>query len=186
MTRYNVILCYMKQIHNCNMCFSFLRAFPPLAMLQLAWFLHFYNMSCYDMACNRRVCCFRISRVFLHVFIQFAGHTGCSGKIVFLHNSLQPLPRPHRNVSVHSFLLAGNFLFNQYQPSAGEGEVANFREFLEKTQYLMNTLYIKRRPRGPTFPYQSAVIKYFVYISKQYVTSCILSIPIIFRCVASQ
>ena len=27
-------------------------------------------------------------------------------------------------------LLAGNFLYNQYQMSAGEGEVANFREFL--------------------------------------------------------
>jgi len=25
-----------------------------------------------------------------------------------------------------------NFLYNQYQPSAGEGEEANFREFLEK------------------------------------------------------
>ena len=26
------------------------------------------------------------------------------------------------------------------EPSAGEGEVADFREFLEKTRYLMNTL----------------------------------------------
>ena len=42
--------------------------------------------------------------------------TGCSGKAVFFHNSMQPL-----------------------QPSAGEEEVANSREFLEKT-YLMNTL----------------------------------------------
>ena len=31
------------------------------------------------------------------------------------------------------------------EPSAGEGEVADFREFLEKTQYLMNTLYILSR-----------------------------------------
>ena len=29
--------------------------------------------------------------------------------------------------------MAGNFLYNQKQPSAGEGEVANFREFLEKS-----------------------------------------------------
>ena len=38
-----------------------------------------------------------------------------------------------RNARVQSILLAGNFLYNQKQPSAGEGEVvANFREFLEK------------------------------------------------------
>ena len=36
------------------------------------------------------------------------------------------------NASVQSLLLAGNFLYNQQQPSAGEEEVANFREFLEK------------------------------------------------------
>ena len=45
--------------------------------------------------------------------------TGCLGKIVFFHNSLQPLPRLHRcksserNASVQSLLLAGNFLYNQ-------------------------------------------------------------------------
>ena len=48
---------------------------------------------------------------------------GCSGNIVFFHNSLQPLPRLHiavrdlqssqRYASVQSFLLAGNFLYNQ-------------------------------------------------------------------------
>ena len=31
-----------------------------------------------------------------------------------------------------NLLLAGNFLYNQEQPSVGEGEVANFREFLER------------------------------------------------------
>ena len=30
--------------------------------------------------------------------------------------------------------MAGNFLYNQKQPSAGEGEVANFPEFLEKNK----------------------------------------------------
>ena len=48
--------------------------------------------------------------------------TGFSGKIVFFHDLLQPLPRLHRckrpqssklNASVQSFLLAGNFLYNQ-------------------------------------------------------------------------
>ena len=37
-----------------------------------------------------------------------------------------------RNASVKPLLLAGNFLYNQQQPSTGEGEVANFREFLGK------------------------------------------------------
>ena len=68
-------------------------------------------------------------------------NTVCLGKIVFFHNSLQPLPRLHRykrplKLSKHceckSLLLAGIFLYNQQQPSAGEEEVANFREFLEK------------------------------------------------------
>ena len=49
-------------------------------------------------------------------------HTGCSGKIVFFLNSLQPLPRLHidvrdfqssfRNASVQSLSLVGNFLYN--------------------------------------------------------------------------
>ena len=71
-------------------------------------------------------------------------YTGCSGKIVFFHNSLQPLPRLHRckrpsMLSTQSECtvtpIGWQFLYNQWQPSAGEGEVANFREFLEKTQY---------------------------------------------------
>ena len=66
----------------------------------------------------------------VHIYFKMSGKlisTECSGAIVFFHNSLQPLSRLHG-------------LYNQYQLSAGEGEVATFREFLEKTQYLMNTL----------------------------------------------
>ena len=45
-----------------------------------------------------------------------------------------------RNASVQSLLLAGNYLYKQ----KGEGEVVNFREFLgKKTQYLMDTLYLR-------------------------------------------
>ena len=41
-------------------------------------------------------------------------------------------------------LLAGNFLFNQTQPSTGEAEVAKYWNYLKETQYLMNTLYLHR------------------------------------------
>ena len=61
---------------------------------------------------------------------------------MFFHNSLQPLPLAYiavrdlqssqRYASVQSFLLAGNFFHNQYQSGADEGEVVDFREFLEK------------------------------------------------------
>ena len=50
---------------------------------------------------------------------KYSLYTGCSGKIGFFHNSLQPLPRLHqiqrsqRNASVQSLLLAGRFLYNQ-------------------------------------------------------------------------
>ena len=48
------------------------------------------------------------------------------------------------NASAQSLLLAGNFLYNQQQPSAVEGEVVNFKKSWQKNpQYLMNTLYIK-------------------------------------------
>ena len=60
---------------------------------------------------------------------------GVREKNVLFHRSLQPLPRLHivvrdlqssqRNASVQSLLLAGYFLNNQWQPIAGEGEVAN-------------------------------------------------------------
>ena len=81
------------------------------------------------------------------VYIQ-----GVQEKLVFftIHSypflayiAVRYLQSSQRNASVQSLLLAGNFLYNQKQPSAGEGEVANFREFLGKTkQYLMNTLYL--------------------------------------------
>ena len=39
------------------------------------------------------------------------------------------LQSSQRKASVQSLLLAGNFLYNQKQPSAVEGEVANFQLF---------------------------------------------------------
>jgi len=57
--------------------------------------------------------------------------------------AVRDLQSSQRIASVQSFLLAGNFLYNQYQPSAGEGEVANFPRILgKKTQYCKNTLYL--------------------------------------------
>ena len=51
--------------------------------------------------------------------------TGCSGKILFFHCSpslayidVRDLQSPQRKTSVQSLLLAGNFLYNQWQPSA--------------------------------------------------------------------
>ena len=65
-------------------------------------------------------------RGILHIYpatLEERVSTGCSGKIVFFHNSLQPLPiafiavrdlqSSQRNASVQSLLLAGNFLHNQ-------------------------------------------------------------------------
>ena len=46
--------------------------------------------------------------------------------------AVRDLQSSQRNASVQSLLLAGYSLYNQYQPSAGEGELANFREFLKK------------------------------------------------------
>ena len=63
--------------------------------------------------------------------------TGCSGKLCsfkihcnpFLaYIAVRDLQSSQRNASVQSLLLAGNFLYNQQQPSAGEGEVAIFNE----------------------------------------------------------
>ena len=70
----------------------------------------------------------------------------CNPSLAYI--AVSDLQNSQRNASVQSLLLAVNFLYNQSQPivqpngqpSAGEGKVANFREFLEKTQYLMNTL----------------------------------------------
>ena len=54
----------------------------------------------------------------------------CNPSLAFI--AVRDLESSQRNASVESLLLAGNFLYNQWQPIAGEGEVANFREFLEK------------------------------------------------------
>ena len=54
----------------------------------------------------------------------------------FAYIALRDLQSSQRNASVQSLLLAGNILYNQYQPSAGEGEVTNFREYLEKITIL--------------------------------------------------
>ena len=49
--------------------------------------------------------------------------------------AVRDLQSSQRNASVQSLLLVSNFLYNQYQSSAGEREVANFlQEFLEKNQ----------------------------------------------------
>ena len=56
-------------------------------------------------------------------------YTGCSGKIVFFtipcnpslaYIAVRDLQSFQRNASAKYLLLAGIFLFNQYQPSAGE------------------------------------------------------------------
>ena len=60
--------------------------------------------------------------MFPHAYVETyeREHTGCSGKIVFFLNSLQPqtpavrdLQSSKHNASVQSLLLAGNFLYNQ-------------------------------------------------------------------------
>ena len=69
--------------------------------------------------------------------LKIPPHTGCSGKLCFFtihcNTSFAYIAgRFQRNTSVQSTLLAGNFLYNLYQPSAGEEKMANLREFLEK------------------------------------------------------
>ena len=54
----------------------------------------------------------------------------CNPSLAYI--AVRDLQSSQREASVQSLLLAGNFLYSQLQPSAGEGEVANFREFLEK------------------------------------------------------
>ena len=79
--------------------------------------------------------------LYLLKYVLYIVCTGCSGKIVFFHISLQPHPRLHRckrssklstqfecTVTPIGWL----FLCNQQQPSTGEGVVANFRDSLEK------------------------------------------------------
>ena len=55
--------------------------------------------------------------------------TGCSGKIVSFYNSLQPLPRLHRCKRVSKLSTQCECTIILW---AGEGEVANLRDFLEK------------------------------------------------------
>ena len=50
----------------------------------------------------------------------------CNPSLAYI--AVKDLQISQRNASVQSLLLAGNFLYNQIQPSAGEGE------FLEKKQ----------------------------------------------------
>ena len=64
----------------------------------------------------------------------------CNPSIAYI--AVRDLQSSQRNASVKSLLLAGNIFYNQKQTSAGDVEVANFRELLEKTQYLMNTPYL--------------------------------------------
>ena len=54
----------------------------------------------------------------------------CNSLLAYI--AVRDLQSSQHNTSVQSLLLAGNFFYNQQQPSAGEGEVENCREFLEK------------------------------------------------------
>ena len=75
-------------------------------------------------------------------------HTGCSGKIVFFHSSLQPLPRLHiaardlqnsqRSASVQSLLWAGLFCTTNSRRVLARERWQTFDNYWEKTQYLMN------------------------------------------------
>ena len=111
---------------------------------------------------------YKYGRKWIYIFVQ-----GVQEKLCFFHNSLPPLPRRYiavrdlqcsqRKASVQSLLLAGSFLYNQWQPSAGEGEVANFREFLEKNTifnehpvqcnwYISQTVPLKARTNWRRWP----------------------------------
>ena len=68
-----------------------------------------------------------VYRMFRENCVFFTIH--CNPSLAYI--AVGDLQSSQRNASVQSLLLAGNF-YNQKQPSADEGEVANFREFLEK------------------------------------------------------
>ena len=82
------------------------------------------------------------------IFVSVNGGPGteCSRKYVFFHNSLQPLPRlhyckrPSKLSTQCECTVTGNFLYNQLQPIVQAKE--RWQTFFEKTQYLMNTLYL--------------------------------------------
>ena len=90
-------------------------------------------------------CFFKIMLFLKNVQYDYMSTTGCSWKIVFFSIHCNPslafiavrdLQSSQHNASVQSLLLAGNFLYNQKQLCAGEGEVKTW-EFLEKkAQYL--------------------------------------------------
>ena len=67
----------------------------------------------------------------------FFGTIHCNPSLAYI--AVRDLQSSQRNASVQSLLLAGISFYNQQQPSAGEGEVANFREFLEN-----NTIIIEQ------------------------------------------
>ena len=87
-----------------------------------------------------------------HVFGAFGYYTGCSGKIEFFHSSLQPFPRLHiavrdlqssqRSASVQSLLLAGLFCTTNSRRVLARERWETLKNSWEKTQYLMNTLYL--------------------------------------------
>ena len=66
----------------------------------------------------------------------------CNPSLAYI--DVRDLQSSQRNASVHSLVLAGNFLVQPIAAECWRGKVANFRGFLEKKQYLMNTLYRKQ------------------------------------------
>ena len=69
--------------------------------------------------------------MFRKKFVFFTIH--CNPSLANI--AVTDLKNSQRNASVQSLIFAGNFLYNQY-----EGDVANFREFLEKNTISKNTL----------------------------------------------
>ena len=74
--------------------------------------------------------CYNIIVIILFEFRNFFLKIHCNPSLA--HIDVRDLQNSQLKASVQSLLLAGNSLYNQYQPSAGEGELANFREFLKK------------------------------------------------------
>ena len=72
------------------------------------------------------------------VFSQF------TATLSLAYIAVRDLQISQRNASVQSLPLAGNYLYNQYQLSAGEGEKANFQEFLEKKHNIYEHPVLKK------------------------------------------
>ena len=83
-----------------------------------------------------------ISRCFYNQTSDSIRNTGWSGKIVFFHNSLQPLPGLHRckRPSKHSYWMV--FFVQPITAKCWCGRGGKLLRILEK-KYLMNTLYIR-------------------------------------------